>query len=218
MEQLSMWGGFILTLMVFSYVLGDNLLYRLAIYVFIGLTAGYVTLATVDGVLLPWLRATVLSGDPGLVVAGLVPLALGLLLLFKASSRLHGLANLALGIILGIGTAVALVGAVSGTLLPLTGATALEIAAGVGEPVALLNGILIVFGVICTLAYFQYAVRRIPGSTETRRGLALRALAAVGQGVIVIALGTLYGGAILSGLVIFNERIAALVAPFIGGA
>ncbi|MDZ4771270.1 MAG: hypothetical protein SGJ24_19275 [Chloroflexota bacterium] len=217
MEQIGVWGGFILTLMIFSYALGDNFLYRLAIYVFIGLVAGYVTVVTVDGVILPWIRAAVLTGDPVSRVAGIIPLAMGALLLFKATGRLGALANLSLGYILGIGTAVALVGAVSGTLLPLAGATASAVASGVGEAGTLLNGILITTGVICTLVYFQYAARRIPGGTLTRRGVTTRALAAVGQGVIVIALGALYGGAILSGLVIFSERIAALLTPFIAG-
>jgi preprotein translocase subunit SecF len=60
-EQIGLLVGFILTLMVFSYLLGDNILYRLALYVFVGLSAGYLTLVTVDTVLLPWLNQTVLA-------------------------------------------------------------------------------------------------------------------------------------------------------------
>jgi hypothetical protein len=33
--------GFIFTLLVFSYVFGDNALFRLTIYIFIGVAAGY---------------------------------------------------------------------------------------------------------------------------------------------------------------------------------
>lgn len=215
MDQIGLWGGFILTLMVFSYLLGDNFLYRLAIYVFVGLVAGYVTMLTVEGVLLPWVRSAVLSGEPSARIAGIIPLALGALLLFKATNRLNRLANISLAYIIGIGTAVALVGAVSGTVLPLTAATASG--ATQTEVGALLNGILIVVGVICTLVYFQYAARRVPGSDMTRRGLLPRILAAVGQFVIVVTLGALYGGAILSGLVIFSDRIAYLLSRIIGG-
>ncbi|MBL8134492.1 MAG: hypothetical protein JNL42_21715 [Anaerolineae bacterium] len=215
MEQIGLWGGFILTLMVFSYLLGDNVLYRLAIYIFIGLVAGYVTLVTVEAVLLPWLRQTVLSGDPAVGLVGVVPLALGGLLLFKAFGRLQRLANLTLAYIIGIGTAVAIVGAVSGTLLPLVSATTGGVAQT--DAGALLNGILIVLGVVCTLVYFQYQARRMPGSELTQRSLLVRALAAVGQGVIAITLGALYGGAILSGLVIFSERIAYLLTRIVGG-
>lgn len=214
MEQIGLWGGFILTLMVFSYLLGDNFLYRIAIYVFVGLVAGYVTIVTVEGVIVPWIQAAVLSGDTSAQIAGIIPLALGGLLLFKATGRLNRLANISLAYVIGIGTAVALVGAVSGTLLPLTSATAS--AAAQTEASALLNGILIVLGVVCTLFYFQYAARRVPGSLLTRRALAVQVLSAIGQGVIVITLGALYGGAILTGLVIFSDRIAYILARIVG--
>ena len=39
----------------------------------------------------------------------------------------------------------------------------------------------------------------------------IRAVGAVGQGFIVVTLGALYGGAILSGLVVFSERIAFIL-------
>ena len=62
-EQVGLWAGLILSLMVFSYLLGDNILYRVAIYVFVGLAAGYVAVVTVESVLLPWLNSTVLAAD-----------------------------------------------------------------------------------------------------------------------------------------------------------
>jgi hypothetical protein len=45
----------------------------------------------------------------------------------------------------------------------------------------------------------------------------VRAVGAVGQGFIVVTLGALYGGAILSGLVVFSERIAFLLSRIGGG-
>lgn len=209
-DGIGLWIGFILTLMVFSYLLGDNFLYRLAIYVFVGLAAGFITILTVESVLLPWVRATLLSGEMNGQVAGAVPLVLGLLLLLKASARFNRLGNLGLAFVVGIGTAVALVGAISGTLLPLANATSGSVATDA------LNGFILVVGVISTLIYFQYQARR-DGAGATRRGLVIRAVGAVGQGFIVVTLGALYGGAILSGLVIFSERIAYLLARISGG-
>ncbi|MEP7290754.1 MAG: hypothetical protein ABI835_03175 [Chloroflexota bacterium] len=227
-DQIGLWAGFVLTLMVFSYLLGDNFLYRIAIYVFVGLAAGFVTIVTVESVLLPWIRATLLGGETSGILLGAVPLVLGLLLLLKGSRRFNRLGNLGLAFVVGIGAAVALVGAISGTLLPLATATAVNslssTAAATGggavsdAPVDLLNGFILVLGVISTLVYFQYLARRVPGSTtETRRGLLVRAVGAVGQGFIVVTLGALYGGAILSGLVVFSERIAFLLARIGGG-
>lgn len=209
-DQLGLWIGFILTLMVFSYLLGDNFLYRLAIYVFVGLTAGFVTMLTVESVLLPWIRATLLSEEMGGRILGAVPLVIGLLLLLKASARFNRLGNLGLAFVVGIGAAIALVGAISGTLLPLSNTTTNSVGADA------LNGFILVIGVISTLVYFQYLARRGSGG-ETRRGLVIRAVGAVGQGFIVVTLGALYGSAILSGLVVFSERIAFILSRVGGG-
>jgi hypothetical protein len=208
-DQIGLWIGFLLTLMVFSYLLGDNFLYRLATYVFVGLAAGFVTMVTVESVLLPWLRLTVQSGEMGNAVLGAIPLVLGLLLMLKGTRRFNRLGNLGLAFVVAIGTAIALVGAVSGTLLPLANATAASVGADA------LNGFILVIGVISTLVYFQYLARRSP-TGETRRGLVVRAVGALGQGFIVVTLGALYGGAILSGLVIFSERIAFILSRISG--
>lgn len=215
-EQIGLWGGFILTLMVFSYLLGDNFLYRLAIYVFVGLTAGFVTIVTIESVLLPWFRLTIQSGDTGGTILGALPLILGILLLLKGTRRFNRLGNLGLAFVVGIGTAVALVGAISGTLLPLATSTAIREDTG-DAGANLLNGFILVIGVVSTLIYFQYLARRSPSGGETRRGLVVRAVGAVGQGFIVVTLGALYGGAILSGLVVLSERVAFILSRIGGG-
>jgi hypothetical protein len=209
-DQIGLWAGFVLTLMVFSYLLGDNFLYRLAVYIFVGLAAGYVTMVTVESVILPWVRATLYSGDMGTQIIGGLPLLLGFLLLFKSVRRFNRLGNLALAFIIGVGTAVALVGAISGTLLPLVGSTANSVRLDT------INGFIIVLGVICTLLYFQYLARRTP-TGEIRRGLVVRTFGAIGEGFIVITLGALYGGAILTGLTIVSERIAFILTRIGGG-
>lgn len=209
-DQLGLWVGFVLTLMIFSYVLGDNLLYRIAVYVFVGLAAGYTTVIAVDSVIAPWLAATVLSGDPGAVLLGLIPLLFGVLLLFRTTGRFSRLGGIALAFLIGVGTAVALVGVVSGTLLPITG----SVVSGLQSD--LINGFLILLGVVSTLIYFQYLARRGSGG-RVERPLLLRAIGAVGQGVVTVTLGALYGGAILTSLAILSERIVFILSRLTGG-
>lgn len=209
MEQIGLWAGFVLTLMVFSYVLGDNVLYRLAVYVFVGLAAGYIAVVTWDSVIMPWINGTIRSGGVTNIVFGAIPLVLATLLLLKASQRFGRLGDLALAFLIGVGAAVALVGAITGTLIPLarsTGSISLNA----------INSVLLLIGVICTLVYFQYLARRTADG-QVQRGLIVRALGTVGQGVIVITLGALYAAAIITSLTIFSERISFLIAR-IGGA
>ena len=44
----------------------------------------------------------------------------------------------------------------------------------------------------------------------------MQVLATIGQGFLVITLGVIYGGMILSGIAVFGERLAAL-AGFVTG-
>ena len=212
MEQIGLWAGFILTMLVFSYVLGDNVLYRLAVYVFVGLAAGYIVVVTWDSVLTPWINGTIRAGGVGNIVFGAIPLALGALLLLKASRRFGRLGGLALPFLIGVGAAVALVGAVSRTLIPLTRSTG-------NISLNQINSILLLIGVVCTLVYFQYLARRTAGG-QIQRGLIVRLLSVVGQGVIVVTLGALYAAAIITSLTIFSERVSYIVAHLarIGGA
>jgi hypothetical protein len=211
-EQIGLWIGLVLTLMVFSYLLGDNILYRIAVYLFSGLSAGYAILVTVDNALLPWLRGSVLATDatPLGMIIGVLPFALLALLMLKGTVRFNGLGQLALAFLIGVGTAVALVGAISGTIIPLANATSSAVRL---DP---LNGFLAFVGVVGTLMYFQYIGRRAPGGGEEPLPFS-RVVGAVGRGVVVITLGALYAGAILTSLTIFSERISFILARITGG-
>ena len=45
--------GFLLTLLIFSYLIGDNPLFRSAVYIFIGVSSGYAAVVVWHNVLLP---------------------------------------------------------------------------------------------------------------------------------------------------------------------
>ncbi len=209
MEDIGVIVGFILTLMVFSYLLGDNVLYRLAVYVFVGMTAGYIAIVTVESVLIPWFDSTIGSGNTIEIGFGLLPVLLGLMLLFKTSSRLGRLGNLGIAFIIGVGTAVAVIGAIIGTLIPLV----TETADASGK--STLDAILIFVGVASSLVYFQYNVQRLPNG-EIRQSVPIQLIRTVGQGFIIITLGALYGAAIITSLTIFSERVGFLLSPLLG--
>jgi hypothetical protein len=203
-EEIGLWAGFVLTLMVFSYALGDNFLYRLAVYAFVGLAAGFIAIVTVESVLIPWFDSTLGADSAGKIGLGLLPVLLGVLLLLKTSKRLARIGNLGIAIIVGVGTGVALVGALTGTLIPLASATADE---GAGE---IFEAILIFIGVSSSLIYFQYLARRTPEG-HIERSRPVQAISAVGQGFIVVTLGAIYAAAIITSLTIFSERLAFLL-------
>jgi len=192
--------GAVLTIMIFSYLLGDNFIYRIAISIFIGAAAAYVLIVAVESVLLPWVDTTLINPvEPWIRVVGMIPFLFGLLLLFKASPRLSRLGNVGLVAVLGIGTALALVGAVNGTLLPLSQGSAVS----QGN---IFDTLIAVIGTTTVLIYFTYiGVRRAGGDVE--QPLYVRGPGVVGQAFIVITLGATYGLLIISALTVLTGVI-----------
>lgn len=205
------WVSLVLTLMVFSYLLSDNVLYRLALHVLIGAAAAFAAIVAVENVIVPWLNETMLARPQGhddatlvaLNTIGAIPLLLGTLLLFKSSARLAPIGSLGMAFVIAVGVAVAVIGAVAGTVVPLVR----EAGQSVGDSVW--NGMIIVTGTITTLLYFQYfAVER---AGEIKRPVTLRALSALGRVFVMITLGAIYAGVILASITVFSDVVRAQV-------
>ena len=211
----------VLTLFVFTYLLRDfvpqrladvvTLPYRLAVYLFAGLSAGFIALITFDSALAPWLTDIQQAGNPLILLAQFVPLILALALLLPARVPvMNTIRRLALAFLIGAGAAIAIVGAVSGTLIPLT----LEAGRGIGAD--LIPGAVLLVGVVCTLVYFQYGARRTADG-DTRQNVVVRLLRAAGSLFIAVTFGTLYAAAISSTLTVFTERVGFLLTQIFGG-
>jgi hypothetical protein len=202
--------GFILTLMVFSYLLGDNILFRLVTYLFVGVSAGYVFILVLFQVIIPRLIAPLTSYGIGeLALFVVIPLILSTMLLFKISPRLAGLGTLPMAYLVGVGAAVAIGGAVFGTLTGQVAGMGREVAGAV-DPLDFLGGLIILVGAVCTLAYFQFSARTpTPGQAgaQTQRGPLVEALARIGQVFVGLTLGALFAGVYAAALTALMERI-----------
>jgi hypothetical protein len=197
--------GATLTIFALSYLAGDNLLYRLALHIFLGALVGYafgITIREVWGRLIadPWRDD--LSGN----LALFIPVGIGFgLFVFKSIPRLAYIGNFFLSPLIGFGIAIALIGAFVGTLAPQFGATVNVMST---SP---LEGVFIVVGTVCTLMAFDFTF------TQRRRGL-LGALGkvigwagTVGRGFLTIAFGVAFAGAITAALSVFIGRIQYLI-------
>ncbi len=212
--------SFVLTLMVFSYVLGDlplvRHLYRLAVYIFVGMAAAFTTIVTYEGVILPYLqdiqnpatRWTSLGNQADILIF-FTALLFGLLLLLKPVARLAWLTNSIFAVVIVVSAATAVVGALTGTLFPLLHTTAALPNRVTDDPAALMNTIITFLGTITTLYYFQYQVKE--NSDGESEGLSFgRSLRFVGKIFVVTALGAIYATAMLTSLTILTERVAFL--------
>jgi hypothetical protein len=205
LEVIGLFVGATLTIFVFSYLVGDNFLYRLALHTFLGALVGYVfgmVISEVWGKLIadPWRKD--LMGNLVLVL----PVGIGFgLFVFKSIPRLAYIGNYFLSPLIGFGIAIALVGAFVGTLAPQFEATASVISA---SP---LQGTLIVTGTVCTLLAFDFTF------TQRRRGLGgvlgkvIELAGKVGRVFLTVAFGVAFAGAITAALSVFVGRVQYLI-------
>lgn len=210
--------AFFLTILVLSYILGDNPLFRAVTYIFIGVSAGYVAVLLVNQILLPRLVAPLLFAPLPEKLLVVVPAVLSLLLLFKLSPRFSSFGNLPMAFLVGVGAAVAIGGAISGTLFTQIGAaiTPFDLSTagdGIDMGAQLLGGAILLFGTITTLAYFHFGAKRKPNQQVGRPAI-IEILARFGQVFIAITLGALYAGVLAAALTALIERLDFLRVTF----
>ncbi|MCA9979480.1 MAG: hypothetical protein KDD89_01550 [Anaerolineales bacterium] len=196
--------GLLLTLFVFSYVLGDNWLYRLAVHLLVGVSAGYAAVVVTFDLLVPlflnWPRMLVTAPLQGGLLT--VPVVLGLaFVLARATPRTARVGNLALAVLVGIGAAVALVGALVGTLLPQL------LSAGSGSPVVTFISVLIT---ICVLFYFHHQLQAVAVNTAVSAPRWQQLIGGtIGRALLMMTLGAVFASLINTSLTVLTAHLAS---------
>jgi hypothetical protein len=208
-EPVGMMVAFVLTLLIFSYLLGDNPLFRLAQALLVGVGVGYGIVVAFHYVLVP--RLSLLTTDWLLVVP---PLLLGLLLWTKLWPSWSRVGNVSVAFILGVGVALAIGGALFGTLVPQVRATLLSFDPADYPPVAdsnpTLDAGLIVVGTICTLLSFYFRAPA-PGRRAGLGAVLVHFAGRLGRYFIMIALGALFANMVMSRVSLLLGRIEFLM-------
>jgi MFS family permease len=201
----------LLTLMVFSYLLGANPLWRIAQSLLVGVSVGYVSLVVLTQVIAPQVGRIIqppegtLEADRWLAI---VPVALGLLLLLRIAVPGAWPASLGLNLVVVVGAALALGGALAGILVPQTLDTMrlLYFADDPASIAALVGNIVLVLGVICALVYFAFGAR-----ANGERPRVVREVSAVGRFFLVLAFGAILGSLATTFYAALIDRLAFLV-------
>lgn len=216
--------GFLLTIMVLSYIIGDNFLFKLAVHIFIGVASGYAAVLILYNVLwhqvlVPLLQIFTAGKTGGLLnyTIQVVPaVLLGIWMLTKLSARSSRWGTPVLAFLTGVGAATVVAGAVQGTIFPQVGASANllnqqsaphELSQLVGW---FINALIVLVGTITTLIYFQFGVGRQKEGVPAQRPVILDYLSTAGQGFIVVTLGVLFSGVYLAALSALIDRIRFL--------
>jgi hypothetical protein len=208
-DALGIWIAALLTVLVFTYLIRDSFLFRIASCLLVGTAIGYVSAVVIGSVLVPLgfrLADDVfaLPGSAFVFALDLIPVLLGVSLLLKLTPNLRGttFSNLGLAYLFGIGAALAIGGALAGALVPQLRATLVSVAP-VGEGFVWLDNLLLIVGTLGAFLAFRFVQ---PGNRPWQRvyDYVTRAWGTLGRGFIMVAFG-----AILASLI--SARVSALV-------
>ena len=198
----------VLTIMVLSRIFGNTPLFRVAQYLLVGVSLGLAFVVAFHQVLRPAVSGLVSGGSNGAILYG-VPLALGLLLLPRITRRqeFSWLANIPLALIFGVGAALAVGGAIIGTLVPQILDTSNRPFAG--NPFQIAGTLVLAIGTVITLSAFYYTV-----PTGNPRGRIVALSATAGHWLLMIAFGFFFASAVQSYLSALNERLVFVLQFF----
>lgn len=208
--------GILLTLLVFSYLLGDNALYRLAEHIFVGVAVGYGVVIAFHNVLVPKLLAPLVAAVDKAnweeTTLLLIALGFGVLLLLKPIKSLSWLGNLSVGLMLGVGAALAISGALLGTLWPQIDATAnLSSTANLYEPEwGVFSAIVVLVGTLAALFYFYRGVEA-KGKLAALSNRFVRVGGGLGRWFVLIAFAAILATTFVTRLSLLVGRIQFLL-------
>lgn len=200
----------ILTLMVYSYLIGDNFVFRLTEHILVGVSVGWAALQVIFGLIVPTISnvAENLSGFKIEFFVFLIPLVLGAVLLTRPLRASKPLTNLVMGLVIGTVAALSLGGALSGTLLPQIGSSIAPLNSG-GD---IFGRIVLLLGTLVTLWYFQFTILKSnrPGRAA---GLALvnERVRLLGRWSIMLAFGAVFAAVFLTYFAALVDRLLFLI-------
>jgi hypothetical protein len=210
---IGIWVAAILTIMVYSYLLGDNPLYGLAEHLLVGSAAAYAVIVAIHSVLIPRLIVPLKSGN----WLYIIPLVLGVLLLTKIKASWAPMGNISMGLLMGVGVALAVSGALLGTIWPQVAGTIMPLKPSAYPDrgwVGVVEAVIIIVGTIGALLYFHFSA-----GTPSRVGRLWAGLvggwAKVGHWAIMIAFGAIFASLVMSRVSLLVGRMQFLLGDWL---
>ena len=209
LDLLLLLAGLVLSLMVFSYLLGDTLLFGIAMYTMVGASAGFAVLVLLDKVIIPMAINPLSSFAQTSAILALVPLFLSILLIWLLFRKNRRASGVPLGFLGGIVAAALIIGLTRGTLVPqlVSIVDAFDptrmTSAGLPNWTGIFEAFMMLAGVLAVLFVFHH--RRINKQQDTYSHSWLDGLSGFGQVFVGITFGALFVG-------LFSTSLVALIA------
>ena len=201
-DGLTLWIEAFVILALFSFMYKDNPFYKVAEHVFAGLSAGYFVGLMWDTVVIQQLWDPMWGGKWWLFIPGI----LGLLMYTRFFPRLSWISRTSLAFVMAVTAGVFLTSQLNGLVLPQMQDTMRSLSGQDGFGATML-AIIIVAGVISTLAYFYYS--------KEHKG-ALGVTARIGIWFIMISFGAHFGYTVMGRVSLLIGRVQFLIEDWIG--
>lgn len=201
-DGLTLWIEAFLVLALFSFMYKDNPFYKVAEHLFAGLSAGYYIGLTWNTVVIDSLWTPMWGGKWWLFIPGI----LGLLMYTRFFPKISWVSRTPLAFVMTVTAGVFLTSQLHGLVFPQMQDTMRSLSGegGFGETALAL---VIVAGVISTLAYFYYS--------KEHKG-ALGVTAKVGIWFIMISFGAHFGYTVMGRVSLLIGRVQFLIEDWIG--
>jgi len=191
----------VLTLAIFSFLYRDNPVYKMAESLLIGVSIGYfLTITWTNSLMSGLFRPLIRDADFSL----LIPLVLGLLMFGRLHPRTAVLSRLPIAVLIGSGAGAAIPAMLGARTLVQMSATVQPLVGGGWWPT--LSALVVMAGVLCTLAYFYFS--------REHRGL-MGGAARAGTWFLMVFFGTTFGYTVMSRMSTLIGRVEFLLSDFL---
>lgn len=193
----------LLTLIVFSFLYGDNPLYKFAERLLVGLAIGYSLVIAWSSTIMDRVYYPLMEDNQWWMV---FPVFLGLLMFSRFSGRYSWLSGIPLAAMIGAGAGAALPAMLEARILKQI-SSAVGTLAGADDAFGYFSAVVLLIGFLTTLSYFYFG--------RERRG-ALSVSANIGTYFLMTFFGATIGFTVMSRMSILIGRLDFLLSDWLG--
>jgi len=191
----------ILTLAIFTFLYGDNPVYRMAETLLIGVSIGYILVITWSNTIMDILYKPLVNDGKLLLI---IPLILGLFMFGRVHKLTSFLSRYSMAVLIGSGAGVAIPAMLGARILAQLSAT-IEMVKG-DTFLTMFTALIVIVGVLATLSYFYF-------SREHEGWIGHSAK--IGTYFLMIFFGTTFGYTVMSRMSTFIGRVEFLLSDFL---
>lgn len=193
MDMFGTWLAAACTIVLFSFLYKENPFYRMAEYIFVGVSVGYTIATEFQTVIKPNVLVPISHGE----IAPWIPGILGIILLLRLVPNVAWIARYPIALFIGVGAATNMIQYTQGQLIPQLQGTMLA-------PTNVAN-ILIILGTLTSLAYFFFAIEHKALSNTSK----------IGIGFLMVGFGAAYGTTVMGRISLLIARVDFLIHDWI---